>query len=79
MLRAARAYAKAAGVPLRTVSRRAYGDSRFFASLARGSSFSAPNYDKIMGWLADPARWPDGAVSGAVVDPFAAVEKESAP
>ena len=69
----ARAYAKAARLPLRAVSRKVYGDSRFFATLPRGADFRASKYDDVMAWFADPKNWPEG-VTPQVVDPFEALE-----
>lgn len=70
LLGAARAYAKAAGVPLRRVSRRVYGDSNFFEKLARRRcSFTAEKFDEMMAWFADPLNWPAQTIPvGAVAD-----------
>ena len=72
LLAAARAYGQAKRVPLRQVSRAAYGNSDFFEDLSRRRcSFTAETYDRIMAWFANPTNWPEGKVPGAVVDLFA--------
>lgn len=74
LLRAARACAKARGVPLRTISWRAHGDASFLDRLSRGRcSCTIRKFDDIMEWLEDPANWPEGQVSPDVVDPFAGI------
>ena len=80
LLGAARGYAKVRGLPLRAVSRLAYGNSTFFEQLSRGKSvsFTAAKFDAVMGWFADPANWPAGVVGPGVVDLFAPVGKDAA-
>ena len=69
----ARLYARTARVPLRIVSRRAYGDSRFFHTMARGAQFTTIKYDDVMAFFADPKNWPDGRFPA---DHFATLEKK---
>ena len=71
LLTAARAYAKAAKVPLRRVSKLAYGDTRFFGRLARGGNVSGDAHYKAMLWFENPAHWPNREIPpGAVEDLF---------
>jgi hypothetical protein len=59
LLTVARANARARGVPLRHVSRAAYGDSGFFDRVAkRECSFTVAKFDAMMTHFADPKRWP---------------------
>ena len=78
LLGAAREYAKARGVPLRAVSRLAYGNSTFFEQLSRGRnvSFTAAKFDTVMAWFGASTNWPAGVVAPGVVDLFAPLEKK---
>lgn len=77
LLAVARAYAKHARISLRVVSRRVYGDSRFFGNMVQGGNVSGEAYDTAMIWFEDPPNWRGGIIPpGALVDPFA---KETAP
>ena len=71
LLNAARACAKARKVPLRAISRAAYGNSGFFAHVGRGGEFTVGKYDEAMTWLGDPKNWPGETVPPEVVDLFA--------
>lgn len=71
LLANARLYAKTAGVPLRSVSRKAYGDSRFFTNVGRGGTFTSQKYDDAMVFFFTPQNWPEGRVPDSVVNPFA--------
>jgi len=75
LVETARVYARTARVPLRVVSRRAYGDSRFFSTMTKGAAFTAAKYDDVMAFFADPKNWPEGRFPDHLPDPFAALEK----
>lgn len=51
LLALARAYAKAAKVPLSTVSKRAYGNGYFFAELQAGSNPSIVKITHLLRWF----------------------------
>lgn len=69
MLGAARACAKAHRVSLKTVSRWAYGDGKFFISIQSGGKFTVASYDKVMAFFAKRSSWPDGK-SPEIIDPM---------
>lgn len=78
LLTTARAYARRHRIPLRTVSRRAYGDSNFFATVADGGSFTVSKYDAVMAWFADPTNWRKQTIPpGALVDLFEPIASRS--
>lgn len=59
LLAMARAFGKAKGWSLSTVSRNAHGDIPFFDRLARGSgSFTMRKYVEVMDYF--DANWPEG-------------------
>jgi hypothetical protein len=61
LLTMARACAAARGLTLKSISRKAVDDHRFFDRLIRkDGSFTVRKYDEIMGWFSDPANWPAG-------------------
>ena len=70
LLRAARACAKARRVPLRTISKLAYGQSADLRRIRYGRQFTVRKWDQAMAWLADSANWPGGIVSAEVEDLF---------
>lgn len=71
LLDAARAYAKATKLPLRRVSRLAYGDSEFFERLrSRKGTFTVAKYDEVMAFFSDVRNWPTGVVPVFTTDPF---------
>lgn len=80
LLDAARECARVRGIPLRAISRLAYGNSTFFENLSRGRnvSFTVNKFDTVMCWFHDHRNWPGGDIPGAVVDLFASLEKEAA-
>lgn len=60
LLKIAAAYAKAAKVPLKTVSSRAYGNPQFFDKLRSGEqSVSIKIVDQLLKWFRD--NWPPNA------------------
>ena len=71
----ARAYGKAARLPLRKVSRLAYGDGEFFNRLRRGHNVTGEAYDKAMAWLGNAQNWPAGAIPAELADPLAPVRE----
>lgn len=68
LLNLARAYAKAEGVLLRTVSARAYKDARFFDALAKNKcALTIDKYDFLIDWFT--RHWPEGHKMPALIDP----------
>ena len=76
LLAIAKTYAKTSRMPLRKVSRLAYGDARFFAKVAKGAMVSDHAYDKVMEWFEEPKNWPHGVVPPEIKDPLAGVEQK---
>lgn len=61
LLTVARQYAAIEGVPLSTVSSRAFGDGKKLAAIERGADIQVRRLEKAMQWFSDhwpPADWP---------------------
>ena len=57
LLACAAAYGNARGCAEATVGNASAGDSRFFARLRAGKTFTIRKYDAVMAWF--EANWPD--------------------
>lgn len=69
-------FARAAGLSLATVARRAAGDWRFFDRLEDGVGFTVGKYDEVMRWFSD--HWPDSEPWPDAVPRPAAAEEAAA-
>lgn len=59
------AFAKATGLKLKTISRKAHSDPRFFDSLKAGEiSLTIRKYDELIEWF--DKNWPDGVKHPAI-------------
>jgi hypothetical protein len=72
LLLVARAYAELEGVPLSTVSSRAFDDSKKLRSLEEGSDINVGRLERTMQWFSD--NWPDGPWPADVVRPASTAE-----
>jgi hypothetical protein len=58
LLAVARAYAKAEGVKLSTVSSRALDDGKRLAAIVNGADIRVGRFERTMQWFSD--HWPEG-------------------
>lgn len=59
LLKVARAYGEAEGIPLSTVSSRALDDGKRLKALEGGANITVGRFESALRWFSD--NWPDGA------------------
>lgn len=58
----ASAWSEQTGRSLARLSTIVLNDGKFFDRLAAGKTCTVDSYERFVGWLADPANWPDAMI-----------------